>query len=114
MVSHRRFRAYALQDEGLNTVDANRALDVADDAWQYSDMVETLVLSGALPQLCLLTNNPMKVRALMDGGYAVHRKPLVTGVNRDNIGYLAVKRNEMGHLLPRSLASPETGIDVAN
>ena len=93
-----KIRAYALQDTGADTVDANRMLGFADDARDYrfaAHIVQTLGIHKAR----LLTNNPLKVRALEAQGIeVVERIPLHVGANPLNRRYLNTKAHRMGHL----------------
>jgi len=100
-----KIKAYALQEEGLDTVDANRMLGFDDDARRYH--VATAMLADlGIASIALLTNNPAKVQALRaDGIDVVSRVPLQVEPNAHNQGYLATKRERMGHLLPLPLPS---------
>lgn len=90
--------AYALQEEGLDTVDANRALGLPDDARRYEAAAAILADLG-LEDVRLLTNNPRKIERLSALGVTVReRVPLVIGGNRHSHGYLQAKRIRMGHL----------------
>jgi GTP cyclohydrolase II len=94
-----KIRAYALQQQGVDTVDANLRLGFAADARSYevaSDMLRDLnVVSVAL-----LTNNPAKVRALRADGVMVSKRVSMTvEPNEHNQGYLDTKRDRMGHLI---------------
>lgn len=95
-----KLRAYALQDQGLDTVDANRALGLPDDARDYGiagAMLQTL----GVGELRLMTNNPAKVRALEAFGVTIaERVPHVAGRGPRNQAYLDTKAARMGHLLP--------------
>lgn len=93
-----KIRAYALQDRGLDTVDANRRLGFADDERGYGDAAAMLRALGA-DRVRLLTNNPAKVSGLAAAGIEVvervaHHMP----ANPHNADYLATKRNKSGHL----------------
>lgn len=94
-----KIRAYALQDAGADTVEANRRLGLPDDARDYrvaSQMLHTLGVCSVR----LLTNNPAKVEALRALGVAVEeRLPLRAGENPHNSGYLLTKALRMGHWL---------------
>jgi 3,4-dihydroxy 2-butanone 4-phosphate synthase/GTP cyclohydrolase II len=91
--------AYGLQDQGLDTHDANLALGYPADARDYRQAVEALRLFG-LDELRLLTNNPEKVRALEAGGIRVSaRVGLTVGANPHNRQYLETKRLRFGHQL---------------
>lgn len=95
-----KIRAYALQDQGVDTVDANHQLGFPDDARDYRLAVALLCEMGVC-RLRLLTNNPRKVASLAaDGIEVVDRVPLQVGENPHNAGYLATKRKRLGHLLP--------------
>ncbi|QHC69798.1 GTP cyclohydrolase II [Rathayibacter sp. VKM Ac-2801] len=94
-----KLRAYRLQEDGLDTLDANLALGLPADARDYGAAVGILEDLG-LTEVRLLTNNPEKVRQLTDRGIVVaERVPLVVGVGSFNQGYLETKRDRMGHTL---------------
>ncbi|PPG28880.1 GTP cyclohydrolase II [Rathayibacter sp. AY2B9] len=94
-----KLRAYRLQEDGLDTLDANLALGLPADARDYGAAVGILEDLG-LTEVRLLTNNPEKVRQLTDRGIVVaERVPLVVGVGAFNEGYLETKRDRMGHTL---------------
>jgi GTP cyclohydrolase II len=108
-----KIRAYALQDEGLDTVDANIALGLPVDGRDYSAAAAVLRSLGAV-KIRLLTNNPAKRDALQQRGIeVVERVPLVIPPNPSNAGYLRTKAARMGHLLarqsPDEQAEPEAG-----
>ena len=93
-----KIRAYALQDTGADTVDANRMLGFADDARDYR-FAAHIVQSLGIRQARLLTNNPLKVRALEAQQIEViERIPLHAGANPLNHRYLSTKAHRMGHL----------------
>lgn len=93
-----KIRAYALQDAGADTVDANHQLGFPDDARDYGLAVALLKETG-ICTLRLLTNNPRKVVALEKDGITVtERVALHVGENPHNSGYLATKRQRLGHL----------------
>ncbi len=93
-----KLRAYALQDRGLDTVDANRRLGFADDERDYGHAAEILRELG-IDRVRLLTNNPAKVAGLEAAGIlVVERVPHHMPVNPHNADYLAVKRDKSGHL----------------
>lgn len=93
-----KIRAYHLQEQGVDTVDANRLLGFADDLREYAAAVEMLAGLG-VRSVALITNNPLKVDGLREHGVAVvDRIPLVTGVNPVNVHYLETKRVRMGHM----------------
>lgn len=94
-----KMRAYALQDEGLDTVEANEHLGFPADARDYHIAARMLDSLGAR-RLRLLTNNPKKMQALVEHGFDVlERVPLVIPPSRENEAYLATKRSKLGHLL---------------
>jgi GTP cyclohydrolase II len=93
-----KLRAYALQDRGLDTVDANTRLGFADDERDYAHAAAMLRALG-IAEVRLLTNNPKKVRGLTRAGIKVvervaHHMP----ANPHNADYLATKRKKSGHL----------------
>lgn len=93
-----KIRAYALQDRGLDTVDANRRLGFADDERSYWHAAAMLRALGA-DRVRLLTNNPDKVSGLSDAGIAVVERIAHTmPANPHNADYLAAKRKKSGHL----------------
>ena len=94
---HNKLRAYALQDDGLDTVEANEALGFEADSRGYGIGMQILVDLG-LRNIRLLTNNPEK-RAGLEG-YGLHvaeRVPIVIEPNEYNARYLATKRDKLGH-----------------
>lgn len=95
-----KLRAYAAQDAGSDTVDANAELGLPVDAREYTHAAQVLRDLG-VTSLRLLSNNPAKVEALTTLGIeVVGREPLPAGVTDDNLGYLRTKRDRMGHDLP--------------
>jgi GTP cyclohydrolase II len=94
-----KIRAYALQDKGLDTVDANLALGLPVDRREYASAAEILRNLG-LRQVRLLTNNPLKSAALERHGIQViERIPIAVPPNSINSQYLRTKASRMGHLL---------------
>jgi GTP cyclohydrolase II len=94
-----KLRAYALQDQGYDTVDANIRLGFAVDARDFGVAAQMLRLL-AVEQVRLLTNNPQKVTGLEAEGIAVtERLPLMIAANLHNAHYLETKRNRTGHKL---------------
>jgi GTP cyclohydrolase II len=93
-----KLRAYALQDRGLDTVDANRRLGFADDERDYAHAAAILRALG-IAEVRLLTNNPTKVSGLEAAGITVvERVPHHMPANPHNADYLATKRKKSGHL----------------
>jgi GTP cyclohydrolase II len=102
-----KIRAYALQAQGVDTVDANLRLGFATDARDYGVATEMLADLG-VSSVAVLTNNPAKLRALCDGGVHVTRRvPVEVQSNAHNRAYLGVKRDRMGHLLRLESPLPE-------
>jgi 3,4-dihydroxy 2-butanone 4-phosphate synthase/GTP cyclohydrolase II len=94
-----KLRAYRLQEDGLDTLDANIALGLPADARDYG-AASAILQDMGVEDVRLLTNNPEKVRQLEAHGVRVtERVPLVVGVTASNAGYLATKRDRMGHRL---------------
>ena len=96
---HNKIRAYALQDQGLDTVEANESLGFPADLRDYGIGAQILVDLG-LKEIRLLTNNPKKVVGLEGYGLrVVETLPLIATPNPSNIRYLETKQKKMGHLL---------------
>jgi 3,4-dihydroxy 2-butanone 4-phosphate synthase/GTP cyclohydrolase II len=96
---HNKIRAYALQDQGLDTVEANEALGFGSDLRDYGIGAQILADLG-VHKLRLLTNNPKKVIGLEGYGLeVVETVPIVCKPNPQNVRYLETKRKKMGHLL---------------
>lgn len=94
-----KIRAYALQDKGADTVEANLQLGFPADMRNYDMCLPMLAYLG-IKAIKLMTNNPKKITALKELGIAVvEREPIEFGKNRYNQNYLATKANKMGHLL---------------
>ena len=94
-----KLRAYALQDQGFDTVDANLRLGFAIDVRDFGVAAKMLSLLGQT-RVRLLTNNPAKVAGLTDAGIeVVERVAHQAGENPHNAGYLATKRDRTGHAL---------------
>jgi 3,4-dihydroxy 2-butanone 4-phosphate synthase/GTP cyclohydrolase II len=94
-----KLRAYKLQEEGMDTVEANIALGYAPDLRDYGTGAQILSDLG-LKRIRLLTNNPQKVIGLEGHGIEiVARVPLVIEPNEYNKGYMNTKESRMGHLL---------------
>jgi 3,4-dihydroxy 2-butanone 4-phosphate synthase/GTP cyclohydrolase II len=94
-----KIRAYALQDQGCDTVEANLALGFAPDERDY-DVAAAILRNLGVRGLRLLTNNPGKAAALESAGFTVHAcVPLEMEPVNENREYLAVKKTKMGHKL---------------
>ena len=95
-----KIRAYALQAQGADTVDANRMLGFEDDARTY-DVAAAMLRDLGVAEVELLTNNNAKVEGLERAGVRVARRvPHAVGIHEGNEEYLAVKAKRMGHELP--------------
>ncbi len=95
-----KLKAYRLQDDGLDTIDANLALGFPADGRDYGAAVAILEDLG-LSEVRAITNNPEKLRQLRERGITVTEQvPLIVGVGSLNERYLEAKRDRMGHILP--------------
>lgn len=93
-----KIRAYHLQDQGADTVEANEQLGFGADMRDYS-ILKPMLAHLNITTLKLLTNNPRKVKALQDMGInVVERLPHQTGRNPHNVKYLETKKGKLGHL----------------
>lgn len=100
-----KLKAYNLQDQGLNTADANTHLGFEVDARQY-DIAIDILQDLQVKKVRLITNNPLKLKAIDDSPVElVERIPLLIDPNRENLYYLQTKKNLFGHLLD-SLSAP--------
>ena len=102
-----KMRAYALQDEGMDTVDANVALGFAPDSREYGIGAQIIADLG-IQKMRILTNNPAKYGGLQ--GYnleIVERVPLISDSNPENVRYLQTKEERMGHLMDKSNTSKD-------
>lgn len=96
-----KIKAYHLQDNGSDTVEANEQLGFGADMRDYS-MIEPMLEHLKVSRIRLLTNNPRKVKALEQMGFEVsERIPLQTGKNPHNVAYLATKAGKLGHLFEK-------------
>ena len=96
-----KIKAYSLQDQGADTVEANVRLGFEPDAREY-DICKPMLDHFGVKSLRLMTNNPRKVDALESLGIDVtERLPIETGQNSHNESYLAVKMSKLGHLFDK-------------
>ncbi len=94
-----KFRAYELQDQGFDTVEANEKLGFKPDLRDYGVGAQILVDLG-VSRIRLMTNNPRKIVGLEGYGlHVVERVPLLTKPTPANLGYLTTKRDKLGHLI---------------
>lgn len=94
-----KLKAYALQEEGLDTIQANEELGLPVDNRDYVIAVQILKYLN-IQKIRLLTNNPQKVAALTDSGIEIeHRVTLKSCVTTENKNYLKVKQEKLGHFL---------------
>ena len=95
-----KLKAYALQEQGLDTVEANLALGLPSENREYGAAVAILRDLG-VKSVRLMTNNPAKSGFLNDAGIPVNSYvPVIVGQAAENAGYLETKREKMGHLIP--------------
>ena len=94
-----KIHAYKLQEQGLDTVDANTTLGFDADERRY-DAAAAMLRAVGITEVALLTNNPSKLAALRAAGIDVReRLPLLAPVGARNRGYLEAKRRRAGHLM---------------
>ncbi len=95
-----KLKAYALQDEGMDTVEANLALGLPSEAREYGAAVSILRDLG-IKSVRLMSNNPAKIEALEAAGILVNEfVPIVVGQQDENAEYMETKREKMGHMIP--------------
>ena len=100
-----KMRTYEMQDEGLDTVDANTTLGFDDDERDYGVAARMLQMLEC-PRIVLLTNNPTKLDGLAKAGIEIAgRMSLETPINADNVRYLTAKAARAGHRLDHLMAS---------
>ena len=95
-----KLKAYELQDNGLDTVEANEALGFPAEMREFKVAVDILHDLG-IDSVELLTNNPLKIKQLEEGGIQVQRTPLEFAPTCCNGHYLQTKKEKMGHLLQK-------------
>jgi len=94
-----KIRAYALQDEGADTIEANERLGLGVDLREYDQCVEILRDLG-IRKVKVMSNNPEKIEAMKSGGLEVsERVPIEFEPSKDTAKYLSTKKFQMGHLL---------------
>jgi GTP cyclohydrolase II/3,4-dihydroxy 2-butanone 4-phosphate synthase/GTP cyclohydrolase II len=94
-----KIRAYALQDQGYDTVDANVAIGAPIEARDY-DLAAHILFDLGFPEIKLLTNNPAKVEALRTEGVdVIEQIPLIVKPSPYNTRYLKTKKERMAHML---------------
>ncbi|QJQ95505.1 MULTISPECIES: GTP cyclohydrolase II [Halomonadaceae] len=107
-----KIRAYHLQDQGLDTVEANERLGFGADLRRYDLCVPMLEHLG-VASLKLMTNNPRKVDALTrDGVTIAERLPITTGLNPHNEHYLATKAGKLGHMMALGDFTQASDVDI--
>jgi len=93
-----KIRAYALQEEGHDTVEANRLLGFGDDQRTY-EVAAHILRYLKVRSIRLLTNNPLKIRSLQELGVTVdERLPLICPTNPHSLSYFRTKQQRMGHM----------------
>ena len=94
-----KLKAYRLQQDGLDTIEANVHLGLEIDARQY-EMAITILRDLGIQKIRLLTNNPLKIEAFEGSGIQIEdRVPLIIEAQAESAHYLEVKADKMGHLL---------------
>ena len=97
---HAKIQAYNLQDKGADTVEANLLLGHPADARDYA-IASKIIEAVGIHNVCLLTNNPDKVKQLsLNGTIVSERMPLIVGISDENREYMAIKVDKMGHDIP--------------
>ncbi|WMY97625.1 MAG: GTP cyclohydrolase II [Arsenophonus sp.] len=95
-----KIKAYSLQDQGLDTVEANLKLGFKADERDFTICADMYKLLG-IRSIKLLTNNPLKLKIIKKAGInVIERIPLIVGKNPENTDYLNVKAKKLGHILP--------------
>lgn len=102
-----KIRAYALQDAGADTIEANLKLHLPVDARQY-DVAAAILRELGVKSVRLLTNNPVKLKSLADLGIPVEERiPTLVRANRHSVDYLRVKKVHMLHEIPSETLQPD-------
>ncbi len=95
-----KIRAYKLQENGVDTVEANHELGFADDLRNYS-ICQPMLAHFGISSLKLMTNNPRKIEALKNLGIRAERIELIAPSTNFNARYLSTKAIKLGHLFPK-------------
>jgi 3,4-dihydroxy 2-butanone 4-phosphate synthase/GTP cyclohydrolase II len=104
-----KFRAYSLQETGLDTIDADSTLGFGADERRY-ELAARMLRDLGIDTVELLTNNPEKVRAMEESGITVAARSALHGqLNRHNLPYVRAKVHRAGHWLRDMLAQPIQG-----
>jgi len=94
-----KLKAYNLQDEGMDTIEANHQLGFASDERNYTIALDILHELG-VNEIDLLTNNPKKLESFLEDSISLRKRiPLVTEIKEESEAYMKTKRDHMGHLL---------------
>lgn len=93
-----KLRAYQLQDQGLDTIDANLHLGLPVDSRSYA-LAAAILTSLGISRVRLLTNNPEKVQSLQELGISVSRLPIQVAYQEHNLGYMKTKQSRLGHMI---------------
>ena len=97
---HEKIKAYALQDKGFDTLDANLLLNHPPDARDYGFCANMLKSIG-VTKIRLMTNNPLKIKGMVENGISIeNRIEHIEGIGSHNEEYLFTKAKRMGHILP--------------
>ena len=108
-----KLKAYRLQDEGMDTVEANQALGFPADLREYGIGAQVLHYLG-VRRMCVYTNNPKKIHGLSGYGLElVDQRSLFTEPNANNINYLRTKQSKLGHLLGDTVLDPQRPVERA-
>ena len=105
-----KIRAYGLQEQGADTVEANHQLGFADDMRNYA-ICGPIFQHFGIKSLRLMTNNPRKIDALKDLDISTERVEHVATSTRHNARYLATKASKLGHMLPSQAPAHTSGED---
>jgi len=97
-----KIKAFALQDVGADTIEANLELGHPADDRDFGDVPQILRLLGVKSPIRLLTNNPAKIHIFDESGFELVREPLEIPTSEFNLRYLKTKRGSMGHMLKQS------------